>query len=45
MYTNTEQVRKLKLLDAYWSLDMVKAYLRSHIQERRRARHDRAFQG
>ena len=32
-YTNAEQLRKLKLLGRYWTLDMLKARLRWHVQE------------
>ena len=31
-YTNSEQVRKLKLLGRFWSMDMLKARLRWHVQ-------------
>jgi predicted nucleotide-binding protein (sugar kinase/HSP70/actin superfamily) len=31
-YTNSEHLRKLKLLGRYWTLDMLKARLRGHIQ-------------
>jgi len=31
-YTNTEQVRKLKLVGRAWSLDMLKTKIRDHIQ-------------
>jgi predicted nucleotide-binding protein (sugar kinase/HSP70/actin superfamily) len=31
-YTNAEQVRKLKLLGRFWSMDMLKARLRWHVQ-------------
>jgi predicted nucleotide-binding protein (sugar kinase/HSP70/actin superfamily) len=34
MYTNSEQVRKLKLLGRTWSKQMLMAHLRRHIQER-----------
>jgi predicted nucleotide-binding protein (sugar kinase/HSP70/actin superfamily) len=34
MYTNSEQLRKLKLQDQYWSMDMLKARIRTYIQER-----------
>jgi predicted nucleotide-binding protein (sugar kinase/HSP70/actin superfamily) len=32
-YTNSEQLRKLKLQGRYWTLDMLKARIRWHIQE------------
>ena len=31
-YTNAEHLRKLKLVGRYWTLDMLKAQLRGHIQ-------------
>ena len=34
MYTNSEQVRKLKLLGRTWSKQMLMAHLRRHVQER-----------
>jgi predicted nucleotide-binding protein (sugar kinase/HSP70/actin superfamily) len=33
-YTNSEQLRKLKLRGRYWSLDMLKARIRWHVQTR-----------
>lgn len=32
LYTNSEQLRKLKLLGRYWSFDMVKGRIRGHVQ-------------
>ena len=34
MYTNSEQLRKLKLQGQYWSMEMLKARIRWHVQER-----------
>jgi predicted nucleotide-binding protein (sugar kinase/HSP70/actin superfamily) len=34
MYTNSEQLRKLKLRGEYWSMEMLKARIRWHVQER-----------
>jgi predicted nucleotide-binding protein (sugar kinase/HSP70/actin superfamily) len=32
-YTNAEQLRKLKLVGRYWTMDMLKARLRWHVQD------------
>ena len=34
MYTNSEQLRKLKLQGQYWSMEMLKARIRWYVQER-----------